>query len=105
MYDEFFAERLAKLRAIKGISARDMSLSLGQSENYINKIENKRSMPSMSAFFNICEYLEISPSEFFNEGINNPEAVNNIVQELVKFDEDSLDYILGIARKINSKKD
>ena len=104
MYDEFFAERLAKLRAIKGISARDMSLSLGQSENYINKIENKRSMPSMSAFFNICEYLGVSPNEFFNEGINNPEAINNIVQELTKLDDDSLDYILGIARKINNKK-
>ena len=26
----------------KGVSARDMSLSLGQSESYINKIENKR---------------------------------------------------------------
>jgi len=105
MYDEFFAERLAKLRAIKGISARDMSLSLGQSENYINKIENKRSMPSMSAFFNICEYLGVSPNEFFNEGINNPEAINNIVQELTKLDDDSLDYILGIVRKINNKKD
>jgi len=105
MYDEFFAERLAKLRAIKGISARDMSLSLGQSENYINKIENKRSMPSMSAFFNICEYLGVSPNEFFNEGINNPETINNIVQELTKLDDDSLDYILGIVRKINNKKD
>lgn len=105
MYDEFFAERLAKLREIKSISARDMSLSLGQNENYINKIENKRNLPSMSAFFNICEYLEVSPSEFFNEGINNPEAINNIVQELTKLDDDSLDYILGIARKINSKKD
>lgn len=103
MYDEFFPERLAQLRTHKGVSARDMSLSIGQTENYINQIENKHSLPSMSSFFNICDYLEVSPSEFFNEGINNPEAINNIVQELAKLDDDSLEYILGIVRKINNK--
>jgi len=37
-------------------------------------------------------------------GIYNPEAINKIVQGLIKLDDDSLDYILGIARKINNKK-
>ena len=40
MYYDNFAARLSKLRQEKGVSARDMSLSLGQSESYINKIEN-----------------------------------------------------------------
>lgn len=39
-YEKWFAERLTALRMEKGVSARDMSLSLGQSESYINKIEN-----------------------------------------------------------------
>ena len=43
MYEEFVPERLAKLRLQKGVSARDMSLSLGQANNYINNIENKKS--------------------------------------------------------------
>lgn len=30
MYEDFVPERLAKLRTQKGVSARDMSLSLGQ---------------------------------------------------------------------------
>ena len=34
MYEDFVPERLAKLRALKGVSARDMSLSLGQANNY-----------------------------------------------------------------------
>ena len=42
MYEDFVPERLAKLRTQKGISARDMSLSLGQANNYINNIENKK---------------------------------------------------------------
>ena len=36
MYEDFVPERLAKLRTQKGVSARDMSLSLGQANNYIN---------------------------------------------------------------------
>ena len=50
-YVNWFPRRLTELRIQKGVSARDMSLSLGQSESYINKIENKRAMPSMTGFF------------------------------------------------------
>lgn len=61
-----FSIRLAQLRNIKGVSARDMSLSLGQNPGYINNIESGKSLPSMAAFFYICEFLEISPKEFFD---------------------------------------
>ena len=61
-----FAGRLSSIRTAKGISAREMSLSLGQGAGYINNIENGRNLPSMSMFLEICEYLEISPMEFFN---------------------------------------
>ena len=53
-----FSRRLAALRINKGVSARDMSLSIGQSAGYINNIENGINLPSMQAFFYICEYLE-----------------------------------------------
>ena len=36
------ALRISKLRLQKNVSARNMSLSLGQNEGYINKIENKK---------------------------------------------------------------
>jgi len=39
-YESFVPERIAKLRQTKGVSARDMSLSIGQNVNYINHIEN-----------------------------------------------------------------
>ena len=51
MYDEFFGMRLASLRGQKGVSARDMSLSIGQNPGYINYIENGKALPSMSSFF------------------------------------------------------
>ena len=60
MTEKEFSLRLAKLRTQKGVSARDMSLSLGQSPNYINGIENGGSYPSMTMFFYICDYLNIT---------------------------------------------
>ena len=49
-YLSWFPERIAELRMQKNVSARDMSLSLGQSASYINKIENGHIMPSMAVF-------------------------------------------------------
>jgi len=66
MYEVFFRNKLAMLRKQKGVSAREMSLALGQSESYINRIEKGKMLPSMSLFFKICEYFEITPKEYFS---------------------------------------
>jgi len=99
MYDkESFSERLAALRMKKGVSARDMSLSIGQSANYINKIENKKAFPSMAVFFNICEYLKITPKEFFDQDKPNPLRLNEVLAEMNRLDDDHLSHMLALAR-------
>ena len=40
MEKDEFIQRLVELRIEKGVSARDMSLSIGLSQGYINNIEN-----------------------------------------------------------------
>ena len=64
MTEKEFSLRLAQLREQKGVSARDMSLSMGQNPGYINNIENGKSMPSLSGIFYICEFLNIEPKDF-----------------------------------------
>lgn len=66
LYDEKFVKRMTQLRMEKGVSARDMSLSIGQNPGYINNIESGKALPSMANFFYICEYLDISPMNFFD---------------------------------------
>lgn len=67
-----FSDKLRKLRGEKGVSAREMSLSLGQNVNYINLIENGKRRPSLDMFLYICEYLKVEPDFFFkNEEIEN----------------------------------
>ena len=100
MSNEMFAERLSKLRIEKGVSARNMSLSLGQSADYINRIENGKSFPSMPSFFNICEYLEIVPSDFFNMDIDNPKIVSDMTESLNKLNEDTRKLLLELIGKL-----
>lgn len=104
MYENFLPNRLAELRMQKGISARDMSLSLGQANNYINTIENKKSLPSMQSFFYICEFLDITPQEFFDEKNANPNRLKEFVMEARELDDEALTHILGIMKKLNKRK-
>ena len=104
MYENFVPERLAKLRTQKGVSARDMSLSLGQANNYINNIENKKSLPSMQSFLYICEYLGVTPQEFFDEGNPDPQALKEFIAEAKKLDSQSIGHILSIMKGLNSKR-
>lgn len=87
----------------KGVSARDMSLSLGQSESYINKIENKRTLPSMTGFFYICEYLNITPQEFFNVDADAPQKSRELLQELERLSPEQSEHVLQIVRDISQK--
>lgn len=84
MYEEMFPTRLAQLRSRKGVSARDMSLSIGQNPGYINNIETGKALPSMLSFFFICEYLGITPVEFFETDVKDPEEFRDIMINLKK---------------------
>ena len=99
-WEEKFAERLAGLRMKKGVSARDMSLSIGQSAGYINNIENKNNLPSMSAFFYICEYLNITPKDFFDIETDNPEEFNQIIADLKNLTPERLTNISIIIKDL-----
>lgn len=103
-YLEWFPKRLAQLRTQKGVSARDMSLSLGQSESYINKIENHRTLPSMTGFFYICDYLEIEPQAFFDYNVAAPQVLAELVSASKKLTHEQITHVLQIIEDITKTK-
>ena len=103
MYDEDFAPRLISLRQRKGVSARDMSLSIGQSPGYIRNIESGNALPSMSAFFYICDYLGITPSEFFNTSAQKPERLRKAISQLENLDSVTFDDITAVINHLATK--
>lgn len=101
MIDEnFIAERIASLRTSRNVSARDMSLSLGQSQSYINNIENKKALPSMQMFLYICDYLKIKPKDFFNEDIEEPLIFNETTDILKKLKKEQLQLLISVAKEM-----
>ncbi len=98
MYEKEFPLRLAQLRNKKGVSARDMSLSIGQNAGYINSIECGKAFPSMSGFFYICEYLGITPYEFFDTDSKNPEKLQALLCDLKRLDDTQLENISSIIK-------
>lgn len=100
MDEKDFSLRLAQLREKKGVSARDMSLSIGQNPGYINNIESGKSMPSLSGIFYICEYLGITPSEFFDLESQNPTRLNDVVKDLKRLNDRQLETIAALLKDI-----
>lgn len=100
MDEKDFSLRLAQLREKKGVSARDMSLSMGQNPGYINNIESGKSMPSLSGLFYICDYLGVTPSEFFDVDTHNPTKIKDIISNLKHLDDRQLDTISMLIRDI-----
>lgn len=103
-YLSWFPARITELRTQKGTSARDMSLSLGQSESYINKIENRRTLPSMTGFLYICEYFGITPQEFFNIDSPAPQKSKEVWQAMERLTASQLDHVMLIIKDITENQ-
>lgn len=103
MDERDFAERLAKLRIKKNVSAREMSLAIGQNQGYINHIELGQATPSLSGIFYICEYLGITPSEFFDLENNNPAKLTKINNYLKKLNDEQLETVEKLVKGLAEK--
>jgi len=98
-----FALRLATLRTKKGVSARDMSLSIGQNPGYINGIETGRNNPSLTGILYICEYFGITPSEFFDFDSANPAKLKPIIEDMKKLNDEQLQAVATLVKDLANK--
>ena len=98
-----FAKRPYTLRQRRGQSARDMSLSLGQAPNYISGLEAAKNYPAMKSFLYICEYLGITPQDFFDYEDANPKQTNELFDEIKKLDGKSKEYYMNMIRETNKR--
>ena len=98
MEREDFIKRLTELRMNKNVSAREMSLAIGQSEGYINNVENGVNFPSMTVFFYICDYFNITPMEFFDVETKNPTKSKELLEAAKNLSSEQLEHLIAIAK-------
>jgi DNA-binding XRE family transcriptional regulator len=101
--DKYIRNRITELRMVKEVSEYKMSYDLGHSRGYINNISSGKSMPSLTEFLAICDYFDITPSDFFNESCKNPMLVSEILDEIQEMDEEDLRLVLDLIKRMQRK--
>lgn len=103
--DEYVRNRITQLRLRKGVSEYQMSYDLGHSRGYINNISSGKALPSLSEFFSICDYFQISPIEFFDQEQRNPELVNKAVSKLKMLNDSDMLLVLTLLNRLTEKNE
>ena len=88
----------------KGVSEYKMSLDLGHSGSYIKSISSGRSLPPLTEFLYICEYLKISPKDFFDEDVDNPILIQKALDGMKNMKDKDLLTLLGLIDRLNEGK-
>ena len=95
-YADYIRNRITQLRIAKDVSEYQMSLDLGHSKSYIQGISSGRALPSMNEFISICEYFEITPQEFFNDGTENPILIQKLIGAANNLSDSDIELLLEI---------
>lgn len=103
MNDKFIRDRISILRTKKGISEYKMSLDLGHSKSYVQSISAGRALPSLSEFLYICEYLGVTPKEFFDEETNDPQLIRELYNISLSLEKEDLEVLLSMAKRLKEK--
>ena len=100
MYEDFVRDRITQLRLRKGVSEYQMSYDLGHSRGYIYNISSGKALPPLKEFFAICDYFDLTPSQFFNEDTQHPELIQKAIAGMEQLDESDMLMLLGIINRM-----
>ncbi len=103
MTSDYIRERITQLRMQKGVSEYKMSYDLGHSRGYINNISSGKTLPSMTEFLAICDYFDITPAQFFQADVSNPNAANALWDEISKLRSSDLLLLKAVVQRLNEK--
>ena len=100
MYEEFVKERITQLRLRKGVSEYQMSYDLGHSRGYVYNISSGKALPPLKEFFAICDYFDITPAQFFDDGTKNPELIHKAIDGMKDLSESDMLMILSLINRL-----
>ena len=102
MDEQFIRDRISSLRQEKQVSERKMSLDLGHSTSYIRSITSGRALPSMSEFLYICEYLGVTPMEFFNEEKATNLTQQKAIEHIYSMSDEDIRLLIGFIERMKT---
>ena len=94
---QYIRKRITELRIKKGVSEREMSLTLGKGPSFVNQIVSGKNNLVYKSFLEICEYFEITPYEFFEEDYD-PIIAKEIYHKLNDHENGAEKFYNGLKR-------
>ncbi len=101
MKKNYIGDRVTSLRMAKDISEYNLSRNIGKCNNYINKVSSGIIKPSIDTLEAICDFFEITLSQFFDE--SNSElslSAIKIISLLPELSEKELESLLVLIHSM-----
>ena len=102
-YEDFVKNRITELRIKEDISEYQLSRNLGHSESYIHNISSGRALPPLKELFNICSYFGLTPQQFFDTEIDDPQMVAEAMEGFKQLSERDQQTILDLINSLKEK--
>ena len=93
--------RIGYFRAKANLSARETSLRLGYSEQFMKRIENKSVELKVSTLLDFFDIVDITPQDFFYLGEQYNKEDKNVLNLYNSLSADSKQIILDLMKKLN----
>lgn len=102
---DFIRRRITELRLSRKMSEYQLSLQLGQCKSYIQGITSGKSLPSLKQLYNICDFFDITPAQFFDDSSDVSPLYHETVNHLRALNDNELEAILKIVQQIEDLKE
>ena len=103
-YERFVRDRITQLRLRKGVSEYQMSLDLGKNKSYIQSLTSGRSLPTMQSFLDICDYLEVTPQQFFDSELHNLPLIDKATDLMKQLDVEDMLALISMLNRLALKR-
>lgn len=92
--------RIGYFRTRANLSARETSLRLGYSEQFMKRIENKSVELKVSTLLDFMDIVDITPQDFFYMGDHYNKDDKNVLDLYNNLSEDSKQTIIDLMKKL-----
>lgn len=100
MDEQFIRDRITQLRISAKKSEREMSIDLGHSGSYIHSIVSGRTAPSLREFLYICEYLQVTPEEFFRPNEELSAIKRTAIMQIRKLNDEDVALLSELMKRM-----
>ncbi len=104
MEKSFIGQRLKGLRLEMDISQSKLNHALGKETPYIEQIESGERLPSLEMFLALCDWFDISPTEFFLPGEKDEDwKVFNNYRKLSRDNKENVSKMIDSLSELEQK--